>query len=308
MWGCTLSKLPAILFYPGDWMKDPALRSCSLAARGLWIDLLCLMHESDRRGYLQHANGKPVSKEQAARMTGSSTEEVSRLLQELEDSGVYSCTEHGAIYSRRMVADESKRAKCAEAGRKGGNPALTLKGASKGGSKGPPKGESNRLPTPSSSSSDSNAEEHKTGAAAPPFPSVLDREDFRKAWDDYLAYRREAKLKRLQPRSISAQFTEMVAWGPGIAIQAIRTTIAKGWTGIFEPKGEFGRPVKPPPKPGPEKLSDAGQAEFKAWWGRQSRDDQEAFAKSKGVAFATVDQAVNWRKVPATWATTGATA
>lgn len=147
----------------------------------------------------------------------------------------------------------------------------------------------------------------KEGAAAPPFPPVLDREDFRKAWDDYLAYRREAKLKRLQPRSISAQFAEMVAWGPDLAIQAIRTTIAKGWTGIFEPKGEFGRPAKPPPKPGPEKLSDAGQSEFKAWWGRQSRDEQEAFAKSKGVAFATVDQAVNWRKVPATWATTGAT-
>lgn len=148
-------------------------------------------------------------------------------------------------------------------------------------------------------------EKTKDKAAAPPFPPVLDREDFRKAWDDYLAYRREAKLKRLQPRSISAQFAEMVAWGPDLAIQAIRTTIAKGWTGIFEPKGEFGRPIKPPPKPGPEKLSDAGQSEFKAWWRERSPEQRGEFARSVGVDVNTVDQNVNWRRVPATWARTG---
>ena len=48
------------VFYPGDWFKDPALRSVSLAARGLWIDMLCLMFEGDHRGYLPHATGKPV--------------------------------------------------------------------------------------------------------------------------------------------------------------------------------------------------------------------------------------------------------
>jgi hypothetical protein len=42
--------------------------------------------------------GKPVSDEQLARMTGSSSGQVSRLLQELEDSGVFSRTEHGMIY------------------------------------------------------------------------------------------------------------------------------------------------------------------------------------------------------------------
>jgi hypothetical protein len=43
-------KLPAFLFYPGDWMKDPQLRACSPAARGIWIDLLCAMHENGRTG------------------------------------------------------------------------------------------------------------------------------------------------------------------------------------------------------------------------------------------------------------------
>ena len=81
-------KLPSFQFYPGDWMKDPGLRSVSLEARGLWIDMLCLLFESGRRGYLQHATGKPVTNEQLARMTGSSPEQVSRLLQELEGQGV----------------------------------------------------------------------------------------------------------------------------------------------------------------------------------------------------------------------------
>lgn len=90
-------------------MKDPALRSVALAARGLWIDMLCLMFESSRRGYLQQANGQPLSLAQLARMTGCSTDEVAHLVQELEDAGVCSRTEHGTIYSRRLVREEHKR-------------------------------------------------------------------------------------------------------------------------------------------------------------------------------------------------------
>ncbi|MFP5276955.1 MAG: helix-turn-helix domain-containing protein [Acidobacteriota bacterium] len=91
-------------------MKDPDLRSCSVAARGLWMDMLCLMFECDRRGYLQAKNGKPFTHEQLARMTGCSSEEVSRLLQELETSGVFSRTRDGVIFSRRQVRDEEQRA------------------------------------------------------------------------------------------------------------------------------------------------------------------------------------------------------
>lgn len=107
-------KLPSMQFYPGDWMKDPALRACTLEARGLWTDMLCLMFESPRRGYLQHATGKPVTPDQLARMTGCTAEQVSRLLRELEDAGVYSCTEHGVIFSRRLARDEAERSQIRE--------------------------------------------------------------------------------------------------------------------------------------------------------------------------------------------------
>ncbi len=140
-------------------MKDPALRSVSSGARGLWIDILCLLCDCVPRGYLQSASGKPYSPEQIARMTGNlSVEEVSGWIAELEDAGVPSRTDAGVLYSRRIVRDEHKRNLCAEAGKLGGNP--TLKGLPKGGGKGPPKGGGKGgvkgYPTPSSSSSSSN--------------------------------------------------------------------------------------------------------------------------------------------------------
>ena len=36
---------PWMKWYPADWRSDPGLRMCSFAARGLWADLLALMHE-----------------------------------------------------------------------------------------------------------------------------------------------------------------------------------------------------------------------------------------------------------------------
>jgi len=92
-------------------MKDPELRAVSSGARGLWIDMLCLMFESARKGYLQLKSGKVVNAENLARMTGNSTDDTSHWLQELEDSGVFSRNQDGVIYSRRMLSDETKHAK-----------------------------------------------------------------------------------------------------------------------------------------------------------------------------------------------------
>lgn len=109
-------RLPAMMFYVGDWLKDPGLRAVSFAARGLWADMLCLMFDSPTRGVLRHPTGKAVSPEQIARMTGGSRDEVQGLLSELEECGVYSTTEDGAIFSRRMVRDEQARAERAARG------------------------------------------------------------------------------------------------------------------------------------------------------------------------------------------------
>ena len=116
-------KLPSFQFYPADWKKDPNLQSVSHAAKGLWIDILCLMFESERRGYLQ-LNGKPPSNEQLARMVNCSAGEVDRLIAELRDAGVFSESTHKIIFSRRMVRDSQLRDIRGKCGKLGGNPAF----------------------------------------------------------------------------------------------------------------------------------------------------------------------------------------
>jgi hypothetical protein len=121
-----MSKLPAFQFYPGDWMKDPSLRSVSFAARGLWVDMLCLMFEGGfKRGFMCHPNGKAITTPQLCRIVGGSAEEILPLLDELEATGVFSKTENGVIFSRRMVRDEERRKLLSDAGKRGGgNPKL----------------------------------------------------------------------------------------------------------------------------------------------------------------------------------------
>jgi hypothetical protein len=104
-----LGKLYWFKFVPGDWLKDPELRSVSSGARGLWIDMLSLMFDSVRRGYLQLNNGNVVTAELLARMTGNSTDDCSHWLQELEYSGVLSRTDDGCIFNRRMVKEQRER-------------------------------------------------------------------------------------------------------------------------------------------------------------------------------------------------------
>ncbi len=100
-------KLPWLKFYPSDWLSDEALRGCTPAARGLWVDMICLMAKSKRHGYLL-AGDKPMTAEHLARIFGQSLETTSELLVELAQAGVYSM-DNDAIFSRRMVKEEGGR-------------------------------------------------------------------------------------------------------------------------------------------------------------------------------------------------------
>lgn len=175
----TQVKRPAFQFYPRDWLGDTALRSCSIAARGLWVDMLAYMHEGEPYGYLR-INGRPVTADALSRMVGESPVIVKKLLRELEEAGVFS-VEDDAIYSRRMVRDEHIRTVRAEAGSKGGNPNLV---GSK--HKPPDKGEVKQRPkqtsTPAVASASASAvasalqppraSAPANGSASPPSPAA----------------------------------------------------------------------------------------------------------------------------------------
>lgn len=110
-------------FWPQDWQRDPALRCCGLAARGLWIDLICIMYEGAPYGHLT-IGGSAATPRQIGMVTGCGEKEAVKLIGELEAAGVFSRTEDGTIYSRRMVRDRAASHKGTVVGQEGGNPTL----------------------------------------------------------------------------------------------------------------------------------------------------------------------------------------
>ncbi len=137
-----VNPLPAMQFYVNDWKKDPGLRACRALSRGVWIDLMAVMHECTPYGHLRigpdgmnvlavdpevliAAAGQDrsdVPMEPIAtigRMISCSFDETVEGLAELILKGVASVTDDGTIYSRRMVRDAMARAAQAAHGHEG---------------------------------------------------------------------------------------------------------------------------------------------------------------------------------------------
>lgn len=95
------------MFYPGDWIKDPSLRRCSKAAKGVWIDMLCLMFECPVRGVL--AGDSAWSDREIAEAIGGDTGTNLECIAELLGKAVARRNSAGAIFSPRMVRDEETR-------------------------------------------------------------------------------------------------------------------------------------------------------------------------------------------------------
>lgn len=68
-------------------MKDSDLRKCSPAARGVWIDLLCMIHDADDLGSITG------TLDQLARMIGVFPAEMRQSLDELSDTTAATVTE-----------------------------------------------------------------------------------------------------------------------------------------------------------------------------------------------------------------------
>lgn len=181
-----MAKSPGFWFFTGDWMKDPELRFCSIFARGLLVDLLCILHEAKEQGYASNPDGTARTDEQIVdAISGGSREEKLAGLSELERSGVLSRDNRGVLFSRRVarLAELSKERK---------------QNGSKGGSKTSSKRQANRQQTEqqnrgvsvsvSVSDSDSFKEELHTHT-----PAAHAVDDFRQSgwaadeWDRFVA-------------------------------------------------------------------------------------------------------------------------
>lgn len=211
-------KRPSFQFYPSDWLRDTALRSCSTGARGLWIDMICYMHEGNPYGHMK-VGEKVILANNLARMVGETLDVVEGWLAELKEAGVYDLTPDGVIFSRRMIRDENLRKIRASGGKLGGNPTLKVKVKVNLNDE----NEDNQNPTPSSSSSSSSSIDKSIVSADADF----DR--FWQAWPQ--SQRKVAKAKCLEiwkRKKLSSSAEKIIGH-----VLVMKTT--KQWLEGFEP-------------------------------------------------------------------------
>ncbi len=130
---------PWMKFYPQDWRADERLRLCSLSARGLWVEMMAIMHRAEPYGHLLIGGISPTNA-QLATQVGADIAVVEAAYAELESLSVFSKDDNGVIYSRRMVRDWQKAEIARTNGKSGGNPALKNRSSDKGSDNPPLKG------------------------------------------------------------------------------------------------------------------------------------------------------------------------
>lgn len=97
-------KLPWFKFSPTLWTSDTELSKCTPATRGVWIDLLCAMHQSGRSGELCGTT------DQIARLARCSTAELTQALTELQTTGTADVTfrNNNVTVINRLMKREAK--------------------------------------------------------------------------------------------------------------------------------------------------------------------------------------------------------
>lgn len=179
-----MAKLPSFQFYPGDWLRD-AVSGCSLAAQGLWLRMMIVMHDSPKYGYLVQNGGEPLTDDQIARRCGCTIEEYRVLFDELRSAGVPRFVGQNTgqiVFSKRMRDDQVDR-----------NRETVRKRIYREKSIVPPLVPplSRKCPTDSSSSSSSSVKEKHIKKAVCVF--VLPEWFPRDKWSEFLAHRKAIK-------------------------------------------------------------------------------------------------------------------
>lgn len=234
---------PAFQFYPADWRNNAKLRRCSEAARGAWIDVLCILHDSDEYGVLRW----PLA--DIAQAAGAPL----KLLRELATKGVLKGSDanaepfvftprHGGKdgepvtlveavagpcwYCSRFVRDEYVRQ------RRGASTRFDSDNQ-------PPKAVPKSTPNPpiggrqgdgASSSSSIDQEQKQKRAPAAPMPAELFPDVDPGHLRDWMVAR---KAKRLPLTETAAKGFRRAAEKAGMtAAEAVRLCAEKGWAGL----------------------------------------------------------------------------
>ena len=121
-----MSGLPWGKFFWKDWLTDPALSVCSLAAQGLWMRMLCIMSMSEPPGHLTlpPSSRKESEAKQVARMCHADARQVRPLLNDLEMRGYSPAIMMGTSSPDAWSKTPNFRRKAAATRRKDGKSAM----------------------------------------------------------------------------------------------------------------------------------------------------------------------------------------
>lgn len=107
------SDRPSFQFYPDDWLSNSNLRRCTHEERGIWMDILCILHDQEEYGVIRW----PIA--DIARAIGTTTTKVKRLA----EKGVMKGADSNDVVQPLIYTPRS--------GRRDGSP-VTLIAAQKG--------------------------------------------------------------------------------------------------------------------------------------------------------------------------------
>ncbi|WP_028226783.1 hypothetical protein [Paraburkholderia ferrariae] len=243
---------PSFQFYPGDWQANSNLRRCTHAEKGVWIDVMCLLHDSEEYGVLRwplreiaQAIGASLATLRAivskGVLKGADKGQACAACIYVPRSGrrdgepvALVAEQEGPVwYSSRMVKDEYVRSVRGESSRFQNEDGDSSKGAPK-----PPLGDNTKAsPKPplgdGSSSSSSSSSSKKQKQRAPRFDAQAHLESLGVPSDlakDWLAVR---KAKRLAPTATAFDDAKAEATKAGISMaDALRTCVVRGWGGF----------------------------------------------------------------------------
>ena len=266
--------LPFIKTYTAERLADAPLRSCSLAARGLEIELACHMARGEKHGYLL-IGGLPPSVATIASLAAAAPEQVQNALDELLRVRVLCRDAEGVLFSPGVLKAQEDRTRNANNGRRGGNPNLRSRSARVEDSLDMPGDESvanppvNPLDKPRARArtqasefrdqSSENREEKSSRARvarAQTWEEVLSRAEFSTlkadpafttAWTEWIEHCGSAKKAKV-PSGIQAtkMFRAAVRYGVPRYVEAIDLAIVNNYAGV---NPSWVKPDRGPPAP-----------------------------------------------------------
>lgn len=234
-------KRPAFQFYPGDWRSNANLRRCTHKERGIWIDVMCLLHDSEEYGILRWplkelAEAVSCKPAELASLAAKGVLKGADAGQECEpfvytprhagkdgDPATLVPAQVGPVwFSSRMVKDEYLRSKRGEGSRFGAEPKAAPDAAPKA-TIGARKGDG------ASSSSSSSSSRKDYGASAPEAWIPQD------VWAAYCEHRRTKRAAIKTDETVRLIVADLADWRTkGVEPRTIlEFAIKNGHTGLY---------------------------------------------------------------------------